>query len=253
MAVVLILVVVALVLAPRALRKRPRALLVVRLILCCTALTLAALHHQQRRRSPRILRAAELSFDRHWMVGFTLGTQLSNDVPEGGLIVVLQSSNPSHSWSTMIESEMDGLRAALELDMFALERYRPDILPPGTPRQDEDPEPLSLEECLALAAEADAVVSFIQIPLTNAPTLLPPVYLLDDQGFGYWKTSMEAGLVRAVITPRMQVGRATNTEPNAPEPESFDAIYQVITASNIDEFRTPIEQFREAQQATPSP
>jgi hypothetical protein len=112
---------------------------------------------------------------------------------------------------------------------------------------------VSMAECLERARDADALVSFVTLPLGDDPGRMPPLYLVDSLGSGYWMAAMKAGIVRAAVTPRMQLGQPRSRRKEADPEERFNAVYQLITPANMADFKTPLDQFRAVRQEAPSP
>lgn len=235
--VLLILVVIALVLCPALFKQNQKQLATARIILSVAALTLFVLRFTTCSNAPPPY--GEETYNRYWTVGWRLGGLVATTSPEGGRVHFLQSTPRSPGMQTMNESQLEGFEAGAGKVKFEILVRQPASRGPMD-LGDEVADAPTMSECLEEAKGAQALVSFINLPLRgDVLEDLPPTFLMDDFSTGYWLAAMKSGKVLGAVTPHLDPALIDFEKEKGPPPERFDAIFRLFTPENVDEFRRP--------------
>lgn len=182
----------------------------------------------------------QLSVDRNWAVGWRLGVAVADQVADGGKVLVLQNQASEGPLAQVAASQVDGLRHSLPEETYELVVLKPDALQAFLPEEvtEDGAEKSSLKDSLMAGKDAQAIVSFVYLPVTpRMKDALPPVYLLDSHGTGFWVASMKAGVVQAAVTTHRDSSKINFSMEDGPPQERFDAIYQLFTPENMETFK----------------
>lgn len=183
--------------------------------------------------------SADVTVDRYWAVGWRLGMAVSEDLPGGGKLVVLQPEPGSDVLARVADSQLAGLKEGLSEDVFEIITRRPGFLRGLEPDMSgAGGRGGPSKEDVSELKEAAAIVSFAQLPVSpRMKSTFPPIYLLDDFGSGYWIAAMKAGVVRAAVTTHRDSSKINFSLESGTPQERFDAVYQLFTPENVETFK----------------
>lgn len=204
------------------------ALAGIRVILCVLALLVAL----SRCRSLETTPEAEMTYDRHALIGWALGQELARDIPEGGPVVVMQMARASLGITRMADSEIEGLERGSSGVNFTW------VFPSKTDDSEKegDPSEMDRDEAVSFLDALDsavAVVAFVPLPLGKlANRELPNVYLMDTYATGYWKPHLEKGVVTVAVAP--DLSKAGVFDLKGSTQERFDLLFDLHRAGDAE-------------------
>lgn len=180
----------------------------------------------------------ELTGNRHWAVGWRLGSLVAEHLPDGGTVAVLQTKPTSEPMRKLGESQLAGVRSALSDERYQIVVQQPDeVRSLMNSEATSEEEKTSLKDSVMASKDAQAIVSFVQLPVSpRMKDKFPPVYLLDSFATGHWVPAMKAGVVLGAVTTHRDTSKIRfNMEGGTPQ-ERFDAIFQLFTPENVETF-----------------
>ena len=160
---------------------------------------------------------------------------MAEDFADGGKVAVMVNDNASvASMVTIAEEQVAGLKDGVKKTDLEIVVFRP----AGHAQSvfSDHPDPNAVQEFVAQADGAVAIVSFVPFPFARFKSeAIPPVYLHDPYGSGYWKRWMKAGKAAAAAYPHMNFHRMQNADAQRGSPEErFGAMFDLATPETLN-------------------
>ncbi len=223
----LLLALILLVAVPAMIKENPTQVLLVRAALLGLMVVLLGVRWISS--PPERLDGAELSRSTTWAAGWKLGQVVSEAFPDGGKLAVFVNDSSREVLMEQAQSQLDGLQQGSKGTGFDIQIMKPQ----GNAKRElsDLPDAGDMNQQVMQVLDATVIVSFVPFPFSRLKSeSLPPVYLFDERGTGYWKGWMKQGRVAGVVAPHTDYKAFHNAKLQRGSPaDRFRAAYELIT------------------------